>query len=126
MSYTPTQVRYALQDQPAIPDGTYVGLDNSQIMQVTHAYGYQVAYTDTRKPRSAYIANSPEQVRDIIARLLREGYATTGYIGIWTDDHGTYVEPSYWVEHEFPARELGQAWQQYSIWDWSDDSEVVL
>jgi len=105
-----------------IPDGTYLRVDADTLKPVRHSFGYYVAHTDFNAPRSAYQANTPEQVRQII-----HGLNDDGYVGIWTDDEGvTWVEQAFWVEHLFPAKALGQAWHQKAIWDCSHDEEIIL
>lgn len=114
---------YYYLDAGKVPDGTYLRIDDNTLMPVRHTFGYYVAYTDFRAPKSAYCTSDPTQVNDLVWRVVTDD----GYVGIWTDDDGyTWVEQSFWVEHEFPAKALGQAWHQKAIWDCSQGEEISL
>lgn len=123
MSYTNQDERYYLTGDKRVPDGTYIALDEDTIMPVTASYGYQVAYTEFRTPRSSYTTTDPAEVNT----LVRQATEHDGAIGVWTDEDGlVWVEQCYWIEHQFPAEELGRAWHQKAIWDWSAGEEVAL
>ena len=113
--HTTLDERYYLS-QGMVPDGPYLKLDSDTLMPVRHTFGYYVAHTDFRSPSSAYQPTNSEQMRRIVNSLSDDGY-----IGVWTcpDTGITWVEQSFWVEHEFPARALGQAWHQVAILDCS-------
>ena len=105
-----------------VPDGTYLKLTATKIVPVGWSYGYQVAYTEHRRPRSTYTTTD----RTAIWELVNEHYVDE-FVGVWTDDEGvTWVEKCYWMEDRFPAIELGKYWHQKAIWDWADDEEVTL
>ena len=124
MSYTNQDERYYLSGERRIPDGTYIVLDHDTVMPVTASYGYQVAYTEFRAPRSSYTTTNPAQVNALVHQAT---IGHDGAIGVWTDEDGlVWVEKCYWVEHEFPAIELGRAWHQKAIWDCSYDEEITL
>jgi hypothetical protein len=105
-----------------VPDGTYLKLSATTIVPVEWDYGYQVAYTEFRAPRSGYTTTD----RTLIWELINDHYVDE-FVGVWTDNDGlTWVEKCYWLEYEFPARELGTYWRQHSIWDWSASEEIEL
>ena len=105
-----------------VPDGTYLKLSATKIVPVEWDYGYQVAHTEFRRPRSSYTTSD----RTKIWELLNDHYVDE-FIGVWTDENGlTWVEVCYWIESEFPAKELGKYWHQHSIWDWSASEEIEL
>lgn len=121
MSYTIAGETLNYNDKH-VPDGTYLKLTSAKIVPVVWDYGYQVAHTEFRAPRSAYTTTDPEGVWALIANHYNDEF-----VGVWTDDEGvTWVEKCYWVESEFPAVELGKAWHQKAIWDWSAGEEVTL
>jgi hypothetical protein len=105
-----------------VPDGTYLKLDSDTLMPVRHTFGYYVAHTDFNKPSSAYQPTNSDEFRQAVASL-NDG----GYIGVWTESIGTvWVEQAFWVEHEFAAKALGQAWHQLAIWDCANDVAVAI
>lgn len=105
-----------------VPDGTYLKLSSTRIVPVTWDYGYQVAYTEFRAPRGTYTTTEPERVWSML-----DDHYVDEFVGVWTDDEGViYVERCYWIEEQFPAEELGRAWHQKAIWDWSASEEVTL
>lgn len=114
---------YHLADVDQLPDGTYLQVERDAYKRISHAFGYYVAYTNPHLPKSAYTVTNPAQFRDVVHRVITD----EGYVGVWTDDEGvTWVEQSFWVEHEFPARALGKAWHQIAIWDCANDREITL
>lgn len=120
--HTTLDERYYL-DAGKLPDGTYLLIDDNTLMPTQHTFGYYVAYTNPNLPKSAYSTSDPTQVNDLVNRVVTD----EGYVGIWTDDEGvTWVEQSFWIEHEFPAVALGRAWGQYSIWDCYNGNQIIL
>ena len=123
MSYTITGEPITPFNNEHLPDGTYLKLSSTRIVPVTWDYGYQVAYTEFRASRGTYTTTEPERVWSLII----DSHYTDEFVGVWTDDEGvTWVERCYWIEEQFPAEELGRAWHQKAIWDWSASEEVTL
>ena len=120
--HTTLDERYYVS-QGMVPDGTYLKLDSDTLMPVRHTFGYYVAHTDFGKPSSAYQPTNSEQMHRIV-NALNDG----GYIGVWTDlDTGiTWVEQTFWVEHEFTAKALGRAWHQLAVWDCASDVALAV
>lgn len=109
-----------------IPDGTYTKLDRDQILSVYWTTGFQVADTDWNSPRSKYSTNDPQRVNDLVRNLLTAEEPGV-YVGVWTDSNGiTWVEPSYYVEHEHVAKALGKIWHQDEIFNWSTDESIKV
>lgn len=107
-----------------LPDGTYAKLDRDQLLPVQWADGFQVACTDWNSPASSHGTNNPATVNTLVRDLPAEPGV---YVGVWTDDAGiTWVEPSYWVEHEHAARSLAKYWHQIEIFNWSTDESVKV
>lgn len=121
--FTTSDEYYHLADVDQLPDGTYLQIERDAYKPISHAFGYYVAYTDHHSPKSAYTVTKPSQFRDVVHRVITD----EGYVGVWTDDEGvTWVEQSFWIEHEFPAKALGKAWHQIAIWDCANDEEIKL
>ena len=97
-----------------LEDGTY----NKKAERVFYPNGYQVGLWD-----------SPLDVQDeplewVIKHLTR----TTEEFGAWTDGKTAklWVEPCVWIEDRATAERIGRALNQIAIWDWANDTEIIL
>lgn len=120
--YEKIEPRRDIEHVVDIEDGTYLRVSNSQFVKIEYSHGYQVAYTNWYRPESQRQATTPLELQGAIYDI-----PVDGFFGVWTDDNdNSYIEQCYWVEDEFPATHLASTWAQHSIWDWSEQQELVI
>lgn len=105
---------YSLNDLMSgrAPDGTYKKsaskfLGDDAFTEVSFDDGYQVGM---------YEADADSEIFD------------GSYVGVWTDPrtNSVVVDCCAYIHYLDTATRLGRACNQYSIWDWKNNSEITL